>query len=150
MLAMFEKLINEHGSSIILKERLQLFSDKYSMLEEKNRHISERNEELESKLKAALEEIIELKAEVALNESSKNSQKMHENEVKILKCLFDSNNELQAIQFSQHFSIPVGNIEYHLQNLLENELVVDYWNTMSEPTYGISSGGRKYVVESGI
>jgi hypothetical protein len=27
MLAMFENLINEHGSSVILKERLELFSD---------------------------------------------------------------------------------------------------------------------------
>ena len=32
----FEKLINEHGSAAILKERISLANDKYSLLEEKN------------------------------------------------------------------------------------------------------------------
>jgi hypothetical protein len=35
MLEMFEKLINEHGSSVILKERLKLINDKYEALGEK-------------------------------------------------------------------------------------------------------------------
>jgi hypothetical protein len=35
MLEMFEKLINEHGSSVILKERLKLRNDKYEALGEK-------------------------------------------------------------------------------------------------------------------
>ena len=35
MLKLLQDLINEHGSSTILKERLQLIGDKYSHLEEK-------------------------------------------------------------------------------------------------------------------
>ena len=31
----FEKLINEHGSAVILKERIELANDKYSSLEDK-------------------------------------------------------------------------------------------------------------------
>ena len=31
----FEKLINEHGSAVILKERIELANDKYSALEQK-------------------------------------------------------------------------------------------------------------------
>lgn len=46
MLKMFEKLINEHGSSVILKERLQLFSDKYTILGEKLDSSNQKNEAL--------------------------------------------------------------------------------------------------------
>lgn len=40
----FEKLINEHGSAAILKERIALANDKYSFLEEKNTLLKRENE----------------------------------------------------------------------------------------------------------
>ena len=43
-----EKLINEHGSAVILKERISLANDKYSMLEEKNSMLEKKVEILES------------------------------------------------------------------------------------------------------
>jgi hypothetical protein len=42
----FEKLINEHGSASILKERISLANDKYSLLEEKNTFLKQENEML--------------------------------------------------------------------------------------------------------
>lgn len=41
-----EKLINEHGSATILKERIALANDKYSALEAKNKILSAENETL--------------------------------------------------------------------------------------------------------
>ncbi|HAS8429716.1 TPA: hypothetical protein I7765_20660 [Vibrio vulnificus] len=58
MLAMIEKLINEHGSSTILKERLQLINDKYEVLESKLNLAEKENESLKEeiqKLKSQLE-----------------------------------------------------------------------------------------------
>jgi hypothetical protein len=43
-----EKLINEHGSAVILKERISLANDKYAMLEEKNSMLEKKVEILES------------------------------------------------------------------------------------------------------
>ena len=47
----FEKLINEHGSATILKERISLANDKYSLLENKNEILKEQNSVLEQKVK---------------------------------------------------------------------------------------------------
>ena len=43
-----EKLINEHGSAVILKERLVLANDKYSALEKKAADLQTENERLKS------------------------------------------------------------------------------------------------------
>lgn len=42
----FEKLINEHGSSVILKERIAFAEDKYAFLEQKNAALTQENETL--------------------------------------------------------------------------------------------------------
>ena len=46
-----EKLINEHGSATILKERIELVNDKYSLLEDKNSSLQAKVKELESQNK---------------------------------------------------------------------------------------------------
>ena len=42
----FEKLINEHGSAVILKERIALANDKYSALEVEVKALRSENETL--------------------------------------------------------------------------------------------------------
>ena len=64
MLAMIEKLINEHGSSTILKERLQLINDKYEVLENKLDLVEKENKSLK-------QEINKLKSQLETQESSK-------------------------------------------------------------------------------
>lgn len=48
----FEKLINEHGSSVILKERISLANDKHSILESENSNLKQKVLVLESKNEA--------------------------------------------------------------------------------------------------
>ncbi|MCW8879403.1 MAG: hypothetical protein OQJ89_06770 [Kangiellaceae bacterium] len=50
MLSIIEKLINEHGSSAILKERLELVDDKYRALEAKLANTEKENELLRKEL----------------------------------------------------------------------------------------------------
>lgn len=150
MLSMLEKLINEHGSSTILKERLELFSDKYEMLEQKNTNLEERNSFLESQLEAANKEIEKLKEELTLNQNTDEPSSLHENEIKILKHLLDTNSDFTANQLASFLNIPVGNTEYHLDKLLEAEYIYNHLSMMTDTTYSISSEGRSYVIESGI
>ena len=51
MLDMFEKLINEHGSSVILKERIKLINDKYEAIETKLENTVKENEVLKKEIK---------------------------------------------------------------------------------------------------
>jgi DNA repair exonuclease SbcCD ATPase subunit len=148
MLEMLEKLINEHGSSTILRERLELFSDKYSMLEEKNKHLEERNKDLESTLSEAKKEIERLEKTVQAN--SNTGEKIHKNEEKILKYLFDTNSSFFASHLAGHFSIPIGHVEYHLTNLEDLDYVHGNYAAMVDTSYEIADKGRKYIVENGI
>lgn len=57
-----EKLINEHGSATILRERIALANDKHAMLEEKIQDLESRNELLSQKLETAESELATLKS----------------------------------------------------------------------------------------
>jgi hypothetical protein len=91
MLDMLEKLINEHGSSAILRERLELFSDKY---------------------------------------------------------FFDTAVDLTAERVCQQFSLEPGIAQYHIDNLMEKELLTHGALYVNQPMrYCISKRGRAYIIE---
>jgi hypothetical protein len=64
-----EKLINEHGSAAILKERISLANDKYAALEEKNRILRAENDTLRTKRDKLVAQVHEL--ELRLSEAQK-------------------------------------------------------------------------------
>ena len=147
---MFEKLINEHGSSVILKERLQLFSDKYEVLEGKNQVLEGKNINLECELQTAKAKINELEKIIALTESNNTSDNISEEEKQILKFLFDTNTSHYSQDLARQFSIVIGKVEYHLNKLEDLDLIYSQYNTMYPTSYQVSSGGQAYVVENGI
>ena len=59
MIALLEKLINEHGSSTILKERLELVAAEYAALERRARDLQVQNQ-------SQVAEISQLRAQVQL------------------------------------------------------------------------------------
>jgi len=58
-----ERLINEHGSAAILKERLSLAADQYTALERKNAEANARAEAAELRAQAAEMRVKDLEAE---------------------------------------------------------------------------------------
>jgi hypothetical protein len=56
-----EKLINEHGTAVILKERIILAEDRHSTLEDKCKTLETKNQSLVFDLNQAKEEISSLK-----------------------------------------------------------------------------------------
>ena len=148
MLAMLEKLINEHGSSSILRERLELFSDKYSMLEEKNTHLSERNKDLESQAASLKEEVEKLKSIIDEIGNNQNNNNLPEVTHDILKFLFDQQNDANTGYIGNHFSLDIGVTEYHIDKLKDLGLIEHGALFVNQPlTYRISKEGRKYIVE---
>lgn len=148
MLEIFEKLINEHGSSVILRERLELYSDKYSMLEEKNKHLQTKINDLESKLSEATSEVNRLTKIINANEQPKGALKLSEKETQIINYMFENNSEYRIEQLAKIIGTDVNTAKYHINGLNENKLVHMILTMSSPAKYKINDKGIKYVVES--
>ena len=155
MLKMIEKLINEHGSSTILKERLQLFSDKYSALEnkleaaqQKNSALEAKNKSLESQLQQAQQEIKRSQEIINTGAEAQGIEKLNEIEESILETLFKTNTHFSVANLALEFSIEESPIKYHIEHLLSMKFLGYGPTSMNAPMYYvISEAGRKYVVE---
>lgn len=64
-----EKLINEHGSSVILKEHIALANDQYSLLESKVIDLQSENERLRLELEKAQVQIQQLQERINRHET---------------------------------------------------------------------------------
>lgn len=148
----FEKLINEHGSAVILKERIALANDKYAALEQKLVASSLRVSELESEnqsLHADLE-----KAKVEIQNLKALSEKAHGNsldeiEEKILVAL-SNHEELDAGQISRLLGIGAQIATFHLDELQQKKMVADYYTVGSPVSWGLIHNGRAYLVRRGL
>ena len=148
----FEKLINEHGSAAILKERIALAEDKYAALEQK---LSECEA---AKIKSHAEnEALRLdleKATVEIQNLKKLTEKVHGSRLEEIRekilVLLSQHEELEAEQISRLLNIGVQLAKFHLEELLKSEMVKDYWAIDSPVYYGLIQGGRAYLVSHGL
>lgn len=62
MISLFEKLINEHGSSAILKERLTILKDEYAAMEKTNNNLTMENLQLKTELDTLKKELSRFKS----------------------------------------------------------------------------------------
>jgi hypothetical protein len=155
MLEIFEKLINEHGSSVILKERLELYSDKYGMLEDKLEISNQKNSILETEsaslqkqLESAQIEIKELQEKFETVNESKKSSQLDEEKQNILKLLFSINRSTSISELTRHLQLEESLIQYYIDSLKERDLVGYGLLKINSPvTYCLSEQGRKHVVE---
>ena len=159
---MFEKLINEHGSSIILKERLELFSDKYSMLEEKlklseqkDNMLESENDQLKLQLNRAEKEIKSLQETIEVDAEKNSSGQLKEAQEKILRFLFKAGDEVNLINLCSQLSLDKSTAEYHLNILEEGKFIYTKYyqgdwisGEGGNTTYEIAQEGRKYVIEN--
>lgn len=157
-----EKLINEHGSATILKERIQLANDKYSalkdkasILEKENGILKEQNANLKSQLDEATKKIESLNQDIERLSKNKSRDKLNDVTENILKMFFNAGRELSVRDFR---NMPVNVIQYHFDILMKHNFIipsragtVSSWSGEDSPVmYDITSDGRKYIVENGL
>jgi len=155
MLKMLEKLINEHGSATILKERLGLKDDQiesiqneYSSLTQENERLTLENRNLKTSLHNSEAEVSRLLQLV--NSDSSSGIKLSENELKLLRFLFDQNSAFYVDHLSQVITADHSTTKYHLNNLLDAGMLgISKWIDTPD-SYSISDEGIKYIVESKI
>ena len=148
----FEKLINEHGSAVILKERISLAEDKYAALEQKLSECDAAKIKLNAE-NEALRLNLE-KASVEMQHLKKLTEKVHGSRIEEVRekilVLLSQHEELEAEQISRQLSICVQFAKFHIEELLKSNMVKDYWAMDCPVYYGIIQDGRAYLVNHGL
>lgn len=154
-----EKLINEHGSATILKERIELANDKYAALEQKLADSELRAKQLESDNQALRSDLQEAKVEIQnlkkLTEKS-HSDRLEEVKEKIL-LLVSNRPDLTGQQIAQAVGVGETVAIFHLEELLAAQMVRDSY-TMGSPITGakgkrmwaIIQAGRSYLIKHAL
>ena len=153
MLDMFEKLINEHGSAVILKERIELINDRYEALETKLTNSEKENELLKTENKLLVQQLQQLEKQV--NDSTVTDNVLPNEQVEILRILFSSKSAITKEILAHKVNLDMGILIYHMDELQAKELIEYPRPIMGSPLtgkpgtyeYSISQSGRKYVAE---
>lgn len=141
-----EKLISEHGSATILRERISLANDKYAALERKASDFEIENKTLKSNLEEMAKKVDRLNKIIQASQENQGIKQFKEIEKQILKYFFDTNEQLYASNIASRFSLNIGATEYHLNNLLESELIGDLLAVGDDTRYYIKTKGRTYIM----
>ncbi len=114
-----EKLINEHGSAVILKERINLANDKYAALEQKVVTLEQKIVALEAE-KSAIQGALD-EAQKEIKNLKKLTEKVHSNRLEEVRekiiVFLASNDGATDQQIAQHIDIGEQVASFHLQEL---------------------------------
>ena len=144
-----EKLINEHGSAVILKERINLANDKYAALEQRVVSLEQNIVSLEAE-KAVLRSSLN-EAQNEVQHLKKLSEKAHSNRLeevkeKILALLATQDNFENNIAQSLGISAQVA--KFHLQDLSEAHLIHrSLSRTGQQFPWKLAQEGRRYLAK---
>jgi DNA-binding transcriptional ArsR family regulator len=147
-----EKLINEHGSAAILKERIALANDKYAALETKLSESESRVKQLESEKQNLELDNYKLKEKVSNLEhqlNDKQDNRLEEIREKILTAL-SSGHELTATQIAAAMRVSEQLVTFHLEELGKMRLVSATRFYTGRPTiWKLAQDGRGYLINRG-
>ena len=152
-----ERLITEHGSASILKERLLLIADKYAALEKSLIHAQSETKDILSQKQTLELENIKLKEELrGLNEklSESHGQRLEEIKEKIL-VLLSAQDETTEPSIAQNIGVSAQLAKFHLEELKASKLInamvtMSAFGSAPPATWYIQQEGRKYLVTHGL
>lgn len=147
-----ERLINEHGSAVILKERIALANDKYAALEQKLAASELRTKELESEnqgLRVDLE-----KAKIEIQNLKKLTEQAHGSRLEEIKekllQLLAAHPDVETEQLANVLEANAQLITFHLTELENTRFVHGSYSAYDETTWSIAHDGRSYLVKHGL
>lgn len=147
-----EKLINEHGSAVILKERLALAADQYAALERKiieleanSKQSKMENKSLYLKLEQAELKIRDLEEKLI----ERHNLPLKEIEINILKSI--SEKPKTAKEIAQQISSQEETIRYYLEELKTKNIIVSSYVPLGVgDIWSLEQLGRKYLIENDL
>ena len=144
----FEKLINEHGSAVILKERIELANDKYAVLEDKNSMLEQKLILLESEVKTLRLNLEMAKVEIEnfkkITEKSQ-SDRLEKIKEQILLLLTQRDRTPEPL-IAQNIGIGEQLAKFHLEELKASKLI-NITVTMS--AFGSAPPATWYIQQEG-
>ena len=154
-----EKLITEHGSAAILKERIALANDKYSAIEQKLADSELRAKQLESDNQALRGDLQEAKVEI--QNLKKLSEKAHSNRLEEIRekilLLVANNDDITDQQLARSVGVGETVVTFHLEELKKSKMVsVSYtagsdWTGQSgHANWSVVQAGRAYLINHGL
>jgi hypothetical protein len=145
-----EKLINEHGSAAILKERISLLNERHAEVDRKLR-------EAEAKCAALLIERDELLKKLeAATQGAPPAAELSKQRLNVLRFICNANGQdVFARQAGQALGLDEERAAYELAELAQGGLLNEniwagYGLEAGKIGYSISHTGRKHLVERGL
>jgi chromosome segregation ATPase len=153
----FEKLINEHGSATILKERIVLINEKYSALEKDLSASKSREADLTAENQSLVLDNAELRQEIQRRDDIIQEYKSHDNhldeaKVNILKLLFN-HPKLSDEQIVHSLDILPPVAVFHLTELKESKMVkrvISGSAMRPEGGWSLDQEGTRYLLEQNL
>jgi chromosome segregation ATPase len=147
-----ERLINEHGSAVILKERIALANDKYAALEAKASNLQAKVAELEAENGRLNLDNNQLNVKIRHLEgrlTGRHGQRLEEIRELILQ-LVAAHPEATSQQISSGMGINVQLVTFHLTELERSKLVHGSYSVSDEAEWSVAHEGRAYLVRHGL
>lgn len=151
-----EKLINEHGSAVILKERIALANDKFAALEQKLAASELRAENLESEnhgLRLDNEECQKQRRALEEKLSQRTSERLEKTEESVLVIVSNhdglSDQKISAIAALEKKRCTFYLHELKAKKFAETSPCLDEDNYMVD-SWRITQEGRRYLVSHGL
>lgn len=147
----FEKLINEHGSAAILKERIALANDKYAALEQKLSASEPRAKELESENQGLRHdlEVAQVQIQNLENIEQSHGPRLEEIREKLL-LLLTEHSDITASQIAGTAAIHPQLIKFHLTDMEAKGLVHGSYFVGGDTEWSTSQDGLGYLVRHGL
>jgi hypothetical protein len=135
-----ERLINEHGSAVILKERIDLAKDKYASLERKVAELSEEN----SRLRAQNAELLAKRFDAAETPAIE----IDDVGVRILQFLA-TRGDLEVGHIAHQLGIDREVAAFHVEEMESADFISGSYAMMREPSYSLAQEGRRFLIKNG-
>lgn len=149
-----ERLITEHGSAVILKERVAQLREQMELLEKKTTTLERENEELKTKTVTLECQIANLKQEIqrrddVIQKHESHNGHLEEVKEKILTLLAANDSYTHAIAQALNISSQVAT--FHLEELEEKQLIYRSLSmTGQEYPWELAQEGRRYLITHGL
>jgi hypothetical protein len=138
-----EKLINEHGSAVILKERIDLANDRYAALERKATEFEAENKNLKLEIQDLRRKLKDLEGVAAQGGGEIDDVSQG------VLLLLAKNGQMNAGQIAHTLKIGQELAEFHLNDLSDIQFVFAS-HSPYETAYGLDQEGRRYLAKRGL
>jgi chromosome segregation ATPase len=148
----FAKFINEHGSAVILKERIELANEKYAELKQELSTSSLRANELEAenqRIRLDLEKLQEKVLSFEENFVESHGQRLEKVREEFLQLLV-AHSHITSSQIAREIGKSSDYVTFHLTQMQKVNLVLASYYIGGDTGWSLSQGGRAYLASHGL